>query len=77
MIAVVPHVDADRIVVRAIGRTTRADVQDNERITIVWPPSTVVGEHSAYSLIADGRARVVGDGIEIVVERAVLHRPAA
>jgi hypothetical protein len=74
-----PHVGAvgatvdDGIVrVRGVGRTALSDVAGHDAVTLLWPPP----EPDGYSLIVDGTATVVGDWIDVVPQRAVLHRPA-
>jgi hypothetical protein len=74
-----PHVGAvtttvaDGVVqVQAVGRTALRDVIGHDAVTLLWPPSDPGG----YSLIVDGTATVVGDRIDVVPQRAVLHRPA-
>ena len=75
-----PHVGAvaaavaDGVVrVSDTGRTAARDVAGNEAVTLLWAPR----EPDGYSLIVDGTATVVGDRIDVVPVRAVLHRPAA
>jgi hypothetical protein len=74
-----PHVGAvdatvaDGVVrVRAVGRTALSDVARHDAVTLLWPPP----EPGGYSLIVDGTATIVGDRIDVVPQRAVLHRPA-
>jgi hypothetical protein len=74
-----PHVGAvnatvtDGVVqVQAVGRTAIRDVAGHDAVTLLWPPTDPGG----YSLIVDGTATVVGDRIDVVPQRAVLHRPA-
>lgn len=74
-----PHVGAvnatvaDRVVrVQPVGRTAMRDVGSHDAVTLLWPPSDPGG----YSLIVDGTAKPVGDRIDVVPQRAVLHRPA-
>jgi len=71
-----PQVSADTLVFAGIGRSTTADVERNPRVTVVWPGSMGSGEHEAYSLIADGRGEIRAGQLVVVIERAVLHRPA-
>lgn len=72
VVALVPQVIGAILDFESTGKTTRRDIGVNARVTVVWPPS----ENSEYSLIADGRGSVDGDRVSVVVERAVLHRPA-
>jgi len=58
--------------VRGVGKTALADIAGHEEITLLWAPA----EPAGYSLILDGTATVVGDRIDVVPRRAVLHRPA-
>ena len=75
-----PHVGAvtttvvDGVVrVGDVGRTARRDVATHDEVTVLWAPS----EAGGHSLIVDGTATVVGDRIDVVPQRAVLHRPAS
>lgn len=74
-----PHIGAvsttvaDGVVrVRGMGRTALSDVGDHDAVTVLWAPP----EPSGYSLIVDGTATIVGDRLDVVPVRAVLHRPA-
>ena len=74
-----PHIGAvnatvvDGVVrVQPVGRTAMRDVTGHDAVTLLWPP----GDPGGYSLIVDGTARLVGDGIDVTPQRAVLHRPA-
>lgn len=53
-----------------VGGKTRDNLMTHPAVTLVWPPSRPGG----YTLIVDGHA---GPSMQIVPERAVLHRPAA
>ena len=59
-----------------LGRRTRANLAERPQVTLLWPPTTEGG----YTLIADGRCTVVGEGeagvATFVPSGAVLHRPA-
>lgn len=59
--------------VGSIGNTTRRNVEQHDRITLVWPPR----EPGGYTLIVDGLGRPTGDALTVEPTRAVLHRPAA
>jgi hypothetical protein len=59
--------------VGAVGNGTRRNVAQHSGVTLVWPPSQPGG----YSLIVDGRGEVDGDALNLVPDRAVLHRKAA
>lgn len=74
-----PHVGAvdttvtDGVVhVAGVGRTALRDAADHDAVTLLWPPT----EPAGYSLIVDGTATVVGECLDVVPQRAVLHRPA-
>ncbi|RTL61169.1 MAG: pyridoxamine 5'-phosphate oxidase family protein, partial [Hyphomicrobiales bacterium] len=41
-------------------------------VTLLWPPP----EPGGYSLIVDGRSELDDQGLRVVPQRAVLHRPA-
>lgn len=54
-----------------VGKTARANIDDNGSVTMLWSP----GEVGGFSLIADGDASIDDDGlVTIVVRGAVLHR---
>lgn len=74
-----PHVGAVRatvidgvIHVRGVGRTALRNAAGHNAVTLLWTPPDPDG----YSLIVDGTATVVEDGLDVAPERAVLHRPA-
>ncbi len=57
----------------AVGRTARANIENNPSVTVLWPPA----EHGGYSLIADGQASCDNQGlVTVTFTGAVLHRPA-
>lgn len=74
-----PHVDAvdatvaDGVVrLWNVGRTGLHDVARHDAVTLLLAPS----EPGGYSLILDGTATVVDERLDVVPQRAVLHRPA-
>ena len=72
-VAAVSATVAERIVrVRGAGRTASSDIGGHDAVTLLWPAP----EPGGYSLIVDGTATIVGDQLEVVPLRAVLHRPA-
>ena len=71
-----PQVASDVVEFDRIGRSTTEDVAKNPRVTVVWPASSVAGEHADYSLIADGDGEVVDGRLRVTIRNAVLHRPA-
>lgn len=74
VVSVVVERVGDHLVVGA-GRRTRANVEANPVVTLLWPP----GPDPAYSLLVDGRvAGEVDDGERLALEAtsAVLHRVA-
>ena len=65
------RVEADGELLRTTaGRTTSANAGANPAVTIVWaaPPG------ADYTLLVDGRAEPVGEGLVVVPTRAVRHR---
>ena len=54
------------------GRGTRANAQARPFVSMAFPGV----DGRAYSLIVDGRAEVLDNGITVVPTSAVLHRPA-
>lgn len=76
VVALVPRVSSGAIVFERTGRTSRHDIETNRNVTVVWPPSSQPGEHSDYTLIADGRGEVRGESVVVAIDSAVLHRAA-
>jgi hypothetical protein len=68
----VPTDFRDGLLHLAAGRGTRVNAQERPFVSMVFPGV----DGRAYSLILDGRADVVGDGIVFTPTSAVLHRPA-
>ncbi|MBV8541669.1 MAG: pyridoxamine 5'-phosphate oxidase family protein [Pseudonocardiales bacterium] len=60
------------LLVRDLGRRTRANVVTRPSVTLVWPPANP----SDYSLIVDGVGSLRDDELTVAPTRAVLHRPA-
>lgn len=56
-----------------MGRRTLTNCDARPSVTLLWPPARTGG----YSLIVDGTAEPLGDGVVVSPARAVLHRPAA
>ena len=54
------------------GRSLVSDLRPDLSLTLLWPASTEDG----FSLLADGYGQMIGEGLVITVESAVLHRPA-
>ena len=55
-----------------IGRRTRANIEREPAVALVWPPAS----SDEHSLIVDGTAAIEGEGLRITPTRAVLHRSA-
>lgn len=72
VVALVPILEADELVVDGIGRRTRANLLAQPRVSLVWPPES----EAEYSLIVDGEATLDGSSLRVRPSRAVLHRPA-
>jgi hypothetical protein len=70
--AVNPTLARDTLLVRDLGRTTRANLAARPSVTLIWPPANA----SDYSLIVDGLGSLQADELAITPSRAVLHRPA-
>jgi hypothetical protein len=64
--------DRRNVVVSGPGRRTRANVEADSTVTVLWSPA----EDDGYALIVDGTAVVHDDGLVVCPTRAVLHRPA-
>ncbi len=76
--AVAQRVTADGPVVTVVngGESLARRLEKHAAVTLLWPPSsTQNGEHSHYSIVADGVGRP-DDPVTITVTSAVLHRPA-
>ena len=58
--------------VGGVGNSTRRNAAAHPGVTLLWPPR----EPGGYSLIVDGQADFVGDQLQVIPQRAVLHRPA-
>lgn len=69
--SVVTAVEDGVVRVTEVGRTALRDLAGHDAVTLLWAPR----EPGGYSLIVDGTATVVGDRVDVVPERAVLHRP--
>ncbi len=54
-----------------VGVTALGDISGHDAVTLLWAPL----EPGGYSLIVDGTATATEAGIDVVPERAVLHRP--
>jgi hypothetical protein len=74
-VAVEPVLADGVIDVGPVGGTTRRNVESHGAVTVVLPPSRPDG----YTLIVDGQGRPTGaeTPLQIVPDRAVLHRKAA
>lgn len=71
-VAVSVGMEGDVLVIPTTGARTRGNALARPVIGLVWPPQSI----DEYSLIVDGQASVVGEGLRIRPTRAVLHRPA-
>lgn len=72
-VTVEPSVDGATLVVADPGGGSIANVDAHPVVTMLFPPHEVHG----YTLLVDGTATIVGDGVRVQAESAVLHRPAA
>lgn len=68
-----PSIDGDHLRVRGLGRRSLANAGERPSLTLLWPTPTDGG----YSLIVDGEAELLDDGMRVAPARAVLHRAAA
>ncbi|MEO5610982.1 MAG: pyridoxamine 5'-phosphate oxidase family protein [Ornithinibacter sp.] len=71
-VAVDAVVEGDHLLVPRLGRRTVTNCEACPSVTLLWPPARPGG----YSLIVDGTAERLGDGVAVSPARAVLHRPA-
>ena len=72
----VDPVFADGVInVGPVGGSTRRNVTAHSDVTLVWPPA----QRGGYTLIVDGKGQPPEDdtALQIVPDRAVLHRKAA
>ena len=74
-----PHATATAVTLQGgvlhisgIGRRTRANIEREQAVALVWPPQAT----DEHSLIVDGTAAIEGEGLRITPTRAVLHRSA-
>lgn len=72
VVAVTPTLANNTLLVRGLGRRTRANLAAHPSVTLVWPPANP----SDYSLIVDGVGSMRNDELAVAPTRAVLHRPA-
>lgn len=68
----VPTVVRDAALFAACGDGTKASVGDRPHVTMVFPAA----DGREMSLIVDGVAAVVDDGVVVTPTNAVWHRPA-
>lgn len=68
-----PSVDGGRLRVPGLGRRSLTNAGERPSVTLLWPPT----DDGGYSLIVDGEAELLDDGVRLTPSRAVLHRAAA
>ena len=68
-----PVLEDGVLVLRMQGRGSARNLESNDQATIVWQP---LARHG-YTLIVDGRGVGSPDGVRVVPDQAMLHRPAA
>ena len=73
VVTVEPVVTDGELRVADPGRGTRANLEGNDRATLVFPPR----EPRGFTLLVDGAAHAEGDDVRVRPTGAVLHRPAA
>jgi Pyridoxamine 5'-phosphate oxidase len=56
-----------------VGDSTRRNLEQHDAIMLVWPPR----EPGGHTLIVDGRGEPTDTTLQVVPDRAVLHRRAA
>ncbi len=71
-VAIQPVLTGDAFSIGTVGNSTRRNAAAHPDVTLVWPPR----ETGGYTLIIDGRADAVGEGLRVTPTGAVLHRPA-
>jgi hypothetical protein len=73
VVTVEPTVRDGAVVVADASRGTVANLADNPRVTLVFPPPQPKG----FTLLVDGTAEVVGGDVRVTPSGAVLHRPGS
>ena len=73
VVTVEPTVTDGIVLVEGPGKGTVANLADNAKVTLVFPPL----EPRGFTLLVDGTADVAGDDVRITPATAVLHRPAS
>jgi hypothetical protein len=72
-VAVEPEFANGVIDVGTVGNSTRRNLKQHDGVMLVWPPR----EPGGYTLIVDGRGEPTDTTLQVVPDRAVLHRRAA
>ncbi len=72
-VAVDPVLANGVIDVGTVGASTRRNLEQHDGVMLVWPPR----ERGGYTLIVDGRGEPTDTTLQVVPDRAVLHRRAA
>lgn len=73
VVTVDPVVEGEDLLVPTPYENARAAVAAYPRVTLVWAPP----QRHGFALIVDGTATVTGSDVRVVVDHAILHRPAA
>lgn len=68
-----PVLAGGQFVLEALGSKSRANVSEQDYVTLLWPPF----EAGGYSLIVDGHGERRDNGLKITPTRAVLHRDSS
>ncbi|WP_134323424.1 pyridoxamine 5'-phosphate oxidase [Cumulibacter soli] len=66
-------VDEDGVHIPTQSKGTAGNIAQNPAVTLLCPPR----EPRGFTLLADGTARVDGEGFLMTPRTAVLHRPAS
>lgn len=77
VIAVAVEINGDHVDCSRVGGSTKRNIADNAKVTLVWPPITGSKEYDDYTLIADGHALLDDDNVIVTIGSAILHRPAS
>jgi len=76
IVAVAVTLDGAAVDCSRVGGSTRRNIESRPHVTLVWPPYEDTGEFARYTVIADGRASMIGEAVVVDIESAILHRPA-
>lgn len=77
VIAVTVEINGSLVDCSRVGGSTKRNIADNAKVTLIWPPIAGAKEYDDYTLIADGHALINDDKVIVTIGSAILHRPAS